>query len=80
MAKQPPTASPVSNIMQALKLVGFDLPEGCTSVTLDSEDAPTRASFICHVRRTLDAEQSKLMAQAVQLHKVGHRLKGTKKL
>jgi len=71
-------ASPVSTIMQALQLVGYDLPEGCTSVTLDNEEAPTRASFICHVRRSLDTEQSKLMAQAVQLHKVGHRLQGKK--
>lgn len=68
--------SPVATIMEALRLVGYDVPEGCTSVTLDDEEAPTRASFICHVRRSLNAEQSKLVAQAVQVHKVGHRLKG----
>jgi hypothetical protein len=71
-------ASPIATIMEALKLVGYPLPEGTTSVTLDNEEAPTRASFICHVRRSLNDEESKLMAQAVQLHKVGHRLKGTK--
>lgn len=77
MAKKT-TESPVATIMQALQLVGYDLPEGCTSVTLDNEDAPTRARFFCHVRRSLNDEESRLMAKAVQLHKVGQRLKGTK--
>lgn len=66
----------IATIMEALRLVGYDLPEGCVSVTLDNEEAPTRASFVCYMWRSLNAEQSKLVAQAVQLHKVGHRLKG----
>lgn len=72
-------AQPVATIMEALKLVGYDLPEGCTSVKIDSEDAPTRASFICHVRRVLSPEETELVAKAVQLHKVGHRLLGKKR-
>lgn len=69
----------VETIMEALRLVGYDLPEGCVNVTIDSEEAPTRATFTCHVRRALDAEQSKLVAQAVQVHRVAHRLKGKQK-
>lgn len=69
---------PIATIMEALKMVGYDLPEGCQSVTLDNETAPTRIGFICHMRRSLDDEQSKLVAKAVQLHKVGHRLLGKK--
>lgn len=75
------------SIVEALRAVGVAVPDGCWAVTLDSETEPTRITFNCllhagttaakntRIKRTLDAEQAMLVAAAVQVHKVGYRLR-----
>lgn len=77
-------------IIEALRAVGFGLPEGAYQVTLDSETRPTRADFDClqpdgtgkHIARQvhvqLDEQAALLMVTAVQVHKVSHKLRTAK--
>lgn len=78
------------NIVDALRLVGMPMPDNCYIVTLDSETEPTRISFDClmhpgstaakgkRFRKQLTPDEVKLVLEAVQVQKVGYRLKGRK--
>lgn len=68
-----PGTAVISTIMDALRAVGYAIPDDTKSVIVDSETEPTYVK-VDGVKQLLDDADRALVVQAIQLHKVRHRV------